>query len=128
MSEPLSAADLAALESLLERASPAPWVHTVGMLKHYVSSADDDLGFSLQEMHYIDGHETRAEADAALIVALRNDAPALIADVRRLREQVSQMQAAQRERARRHLERIHRAVVPEQEAIDAVMSEEDTNA
>jgi hypothetical protein len=74
---------LAQVRELLGRATPGPWGYKAGVLKHYVFSTDprEELGFSLQEMHWRDGQDTKAEHNAPLIAALRNIAPDLLAAV-----------------------------------------------
>jgi hypothetical protein len=78
-----------------DAATPGPWKHTPGvMYKHYCHSTDgrNDFGFSLQVMHWKDGHEVPAEANCVFVAHARADVPllanhvlALAAEVRRLR-------------------------------------------
>lgn len=50
--------------------TPGPWIYTKGVgFKHYVASENGDLDFSLQELHWRDGREVPAEANARLIAA-----------------------------------------------------------
>lgn len=51
------------------------WTYTPGTLKHYVRSSNGDLYFSIQELHWEDGHAVPAEEYARLIAA----APQLLA-------------------------------------------------
>lgn len=93
--------DLARLEALEKAATPGPWTYTPGVaLKHYVSSENGDLAFSIQSLHPADGREVPAAENAELIVALRNAAPWLIAQAKRadaLEAQVAAMRLALRE-------------------------------
>jgi hypothetical protein len=88
--EPL---DLAAIEARLKAATPGPWGYKAGFLKHYVFSLDaqEDFGISLQELHWNDGHEVPAAANAQFIANAPTDIAALIAEVRRLRREVNKM-------------------------------------
>ena len=51
--------------------TPGPWGYKAGVTKHYAFSTDpgEDFGVSLQEMHWQDGREVPAEANARLIAA-----------------------------------------------------------
>lgn len=87
---------LAALKALAEGATPGPRLYVRGVaFKHYVQAGVfvrdgveyPELQLTLQEMHPIDGHETRAEADARYIAAASPSAVlALVAEVERMRE------------------------------------------
>jgi hypothetical protein len=69
-----------------EKATPGPWHCTKGMLlKWYVYSQNDDLGFALQELHPHDGREWATRESAEFIAASRADVPALCATVRELK-------------------------------------------
>jgi hypothetical protein len=83
--EPL---DLAAIEARLKAATPGPWGYKAGFLKHYVFSLDaqEDFGISLQELHWNDGHEVPAAANAQFIANAPTDIAALISEMKRLRE------------------------------------------
>ena len=65
--------------------TPGPWIYTKGvMFKHYVSSENGDLELSLQELHWRNGREVPAEADARLIAA----APDLLNQLKECREEL----------------------------------------
>jgi hypothetical protein len=85
--------DLADIEARLKAATPGPWGYKAGFLKHYVFSLDaqEDFGISLQELHWNDGHEVPAAANAQFIANAPTDIAALIAEVRRLRREVNKM-------------------------------------
>lgn len=59
------------VRGLVEGTTEGPWKYTAGFLKHYVSSPDygQDLGLSLQELHWQDGREVPAAQNARLIAA-----------------------------------------------------------
>lgn len=63
---PAFVARLREMDAVSGNATPGPWKHVAGLLKHYVASADakEDLGLSLQSLHPIDGHTVPAEANA----------------------------------------------------------------
>ena len=74
--------DLNALEALLQKATPEPWaieaipMHTIKVEQRLASRGEDiDRGYLDLWSH-----------DADLIVALRNAAPALLVELRQLRE------------------------------------------
>jgi hypothetical protein len=61
-----SDARLAEIRERLAAVTPGEWAYTAGVLKHYVSLGDDQH-IGLQELHWRDGHQTRAEEDAQFI-------------------------------------------------------------
>ena len=70
-------------EALSRCATPAPWIYTRGVcLKHYVASENKDLALSFQSMHWEDGREVAAEADAMFIARARTLVPELAAALR----------------------------------------------
>jgi hypothetical protein len=73
-------------EAMAAKATPGPWSHKAGILKHYVYSENGDLGFSLQELHPMDGREWATAETSDFIAASREAVPELIAEVRRLRD------------------------------------------
>lgn len=78
--------DLDALERLLAEATPGPWTHDT---PYYGSHVDSVAHYRTAtfDPNQADGVGTFSNGpDAALIVLLRNTAPALIQEVRRLRE------------------------------------------
>lgn len=77
---------LTRLETAEKAMTPGPWGEKCGILKHYCFSMDaaEELGFSLQEIHWKDGHEVPAHADAAGIALARNALPALLQAARAL--------------------------------------------
>lgn len=80
----LSAAQLAKIEARANAATPGPWLYKAGIaIKHYVYIADEgeDLGLSLQSLHWRDGRVVPAEANARFIAASREDVPALLRHV-----------------------------------------------
>jgi hypothetical protein len=79
------------LKALAEKATPRPYIYTMGVFKHYVSSENGDLGFGLQELHYLDGRAWATEATAKYIVAACNLAPALIAEIACLSAEVARL-------------------------------------
>lgn len=71
-------------EALSRCATPAPWIYTRGVcLKHYVASENKDLALSFQSMHWEDGREVAAEADAKFIARARTLVPELASALRR---------------------------------------------
>ena len=92
--------DAAEAKAIADKATPGPWVYRHGTLKSYVASTDEreDLGVSLQALHWKDGYEVPAEANTEHIAHARTAAPtltdhvlALAADVERLRESVARV-------------------------------------
>jgi hypothetical protein len=77
---------LSALERLLGKASPLPWIRggytDKAPARYTLYDRDDSIG------------ELYSDADCAAIVALRNSAPDLIAEVRRLRARVAELEEA----------------------------------
>ena len=86
-SDYLSAEQLAEIDACANAATPGPWIYKAGVaLKRYVHSADpgEDFGISLQSMHWQDGREVPAEANARFIASARSDVPALLRHLRAL--------------------------------------------
>jgi len=84
--------DLEAIKARMNAATPGPWFHKEGVIKHYVYSKNEDLGFSLQELHPIDGREWPTEATAKLIAHSRQDIPALVEEIERFKSKLSKWQ------------------------------------
>jgi len=88
--------DLDRIEALANAATPGPWGYKAGVLKHYAFSLDagEDFGVSLQELHWQDGREVPAAANAQFIAAARTDVPALVAELRAARAEVERLRTA----------------------------------
>lgn len=84
--------ELKQIEERAAAATPGPWFAKHGVIKWYVYSLDEDLGFSLQEFHPDDGRDWATGETAAFIAASRQDIPALVAEVRRLREALAKVE------------------------------------
>ena len=92
---PLTAAEIAALREIEQRATPGPWIHG-----DRFDGPDGDTGggyandavLAMPDLRAVLGPSCRSGADARLIAAIRNAAPALLAaaeDAARLREEVA---------------------------------------
>ncbi len=87
---------LEVIRARLAAATPGPWHHVAGILKHYVHSENDDLGFSLQELHPHDGREWPCVDTAELIANLPTDLGWAIEEIDRLRAALQQVDEAAR--------------------------------
>ena len=84
--------NLDAIRQRLEAATPGPWGETCGILKHYVwSGGEEDLGFSLQELHPHDGREVPAHANAEFIAHAWQDISDLLDLVDRQRAALDEL-------------------------------------
>ncbi len=87
---------LEVIRARLAAGAPGPWHHVAGNLKHYVHSENDDLGFSLQELHPDDGREWPCAHTAELIANLPADLGWAIEEIDRLRAALQQVDEAAR--------------------------------
>ncbi len=87
---------LEVIRAQLAAATPGPWHHVAGILKHCVHSENDDLGFSLQELHPHDGREWPCADTAELIANLPTDLGWAIEEIKRLRAALQQVDEAAR--------------------------------
>lgn len=98
----MTAAELAALSELEARATPGPWTLEVrsrvdGKTERSVWNLDCTPLRGLIAYVYSSGqYVERADADAALIAALRNAAPALLSEVSRFQARVRELEGALR--------------------------------
>lgn len=82
---------------LAEKATAAPWGYKAGVFKHYAFSMDEqeDFGISLQEMHWNDGHEVPAAANAQFIAQSRQLVPDLAAALRAALDRIEELEKDQ---------------------------------
>jgi hypothetical protein len=91
--EPVSDAELAAIEARVQAASPGPWRSWIEGRDHYggddvVSTASGEFYFYVRtylEDRPIEENRRQSTADQDFIAHARDDLPRLIAEVRRLR-------------------------------------------
>ncbi len=87
---------LEVIRARLAAGTPGPWHHVEGILKHYVHSENDDLGFSLQDLHPADGREWPCAETAELIANLPADLGWAIEEIERLGTALRQLEEAAR--------------------------------
>ena len=101
MSAPLSEEELAAIEAREKTATPGPWTWDYDKIRGTeLKSGDEGVLWSTMPWHDttdIDG----CAGDEAFIAAARSDVPRLLSEVRRLRQKIADMEAANREQIRR---------------------------
>lgn len=87
MSEPITEEEVAELERLERIATSPPWVWEAGQLVHHESGHVYDIFPPVPGCSF--------DADGKYVAAVRNLAPRLIADWRRLRERVEELEKAE---------------------------------
>lgn len=95
MSEPMSDERLAEIRERAQAATKGPWKPYPSMGEHFVGYVGGDYLRGVGDLSFGEGEQ--AEADKAFTLAAREDVPALLAEVERLRaEQVIDRQALDR--------------------------------
>ena len=85
MTQPITPADLAAMEARCAAATAGPWEHEWTGYRYAIESRD---GVIAKLSEYVTMEKERM--DAEFIAASRTDIPRLLAEVRRLREQLGE--------------------------------------
>lgn len=81
--------------AICNAATVGPWGYKGGALKHYAFSLDEreDFGVSLQSLHWNDGHDVPAEANARFIAAARTRWPAALDALDEMDRRVAEVEA-----------------------------------
>lgn len=84
--EPLTEEQLLAIKTRAEAATPGPWYHVLAAIVGTTPRHDDDNTTCICNTEW--GNSTNIQPNAEFIASAREDVPALLAEVERLRKQL----------------------------------------